>query len=224
MTTDIEPEGPFSKKNRDAFTEPIVTNNPITIQVLGICSSLAITTALKPSLVMAVAVTVVITFSNIIISLLRKHIPHQVRIIVEMTVIATLVILVDEFLRAYAYDVSKQLSVFVGLIITNCIVLGRLEAFALGNRPWPSLLDGLGNGIGYGLVLVIVGIGREITGAGKIAGIKLTEIPLVGREIAKLYDYGYMDNSLMLLAPGAFIILGLLVWLQRSLTGYEEEN
>lgn len=205
----------LSGKNRKALLQPLSENNPITVQVLGICSSLAVTSQLTPSLVMGLAVIVVVVFSNIIISLLRNMIPAKIRIIVEMTVVALMVILVDQVLKAYAYEVSKQLSIFVGLIITNCIVLGRLEAFAMGNRVWPSLLDGLGNGIGYAFVIAVVGFFREILGSGKILGFQV--IP------QSLYNAGYINNGLMVLAPGAFIILGFFIWIQRSLTGYREE-
>ncbi len=202
--------------NKKILLEPIIKNNPITIQVLGICSALAVTSQLKPSIVMGISVTVIIMFSNIIVSMIRKWIPKNIRIIVEMTVIATMVILVDQFLRAFMFDVSKQLSVFVGLIITNCIVLGRLEGFALHNKVMPSLFDGLGNGFGYALILIIIGGMRELFGSGKLLGMQI--IP------QWLYDAGYVDNGLLMLAPGAFFLLGLLVWLQRSITKqYEEE-
>ncbi|MDA3813580.1 MAG: NADH:ubiquinone reductase (Na(+)-transporting) subunit D [Candidatus Cloacimonetes bacterium] len=202
--------------NKKTLFEPIIHNNPVTIQVLGICSALAVTTQLKPSLVMGIAVTVIITMSNLIVSLIRSFIPKKIRIIVEMTIIATMVILVDQILRAYLFDVSKQLSVFVGLIITNCIVLGRLEGFALINKPLPSILDGFGNGIGYSLILVAVGAGREILGAGTLMGYSV--IP------QSLYNAGYENNGLMVLAPGAFILLGLIVWFQRAVTGHYEEE
>jgi len=202
--------------NKKTFFEPIVHNNPVTIQILGICSALAVTTQLKPSLVMGIAVTVIIVISNLIVSLIRSFIPKKIRIIVEMTVIATLVILVDQILRAYMFDVSKQLSVFVGLIITNCIVLGRLEGYALMNKPVPSILDGLGNGIGYSLILVTVGAVREIFGSGTLLGISV--VPQF------LYDAGYVNNGLLVLAPGAFFLLGLIVWLQRYITGHYEEE
>ena len=202
--------------NKKIFLEPILKNNPITMQVLGICSALAVTSQLKPSIVMAISVTVIIAASNIVVSMIRKWIPKNIRIIVEMTVIATMVILVDQFLRAFMFDVSKQLSVFVGLIITNCIVLGRLEGFALHNKVAPSLFDGLGNGIGYGLILVTIGFFRELFGSGKLFGFKV--IP------EWLYEAGYVDNGLLMLAPGAFFLLGLLVWLQRSITKQYEED
>lgn len=205
----------FSPANKKALTDPLIDNNPVTIQVLGICSSLAVTTQLKPSLVMGIAVMAVIAGANVVISLIRHFIPIRVRIIVEMVVVATLVIMVDELLQAYAFEVSKQLSVFVGLIITNCIVMGRLEAFAMGNPPLPSLLDGLGNGIGYAGVLLIVGFFRELLGAGTLFGMRV--IP----EAA--YAHGFVNNGFMLLAPGAFIILGLIVWFQRTVSGYTED-
>ena len=202
--------------NKKTFFEPIVHNNPVTIQILGICSALAVTTQLKPSLVMGIAVTVIIALSNLVVSLIRSFIPKKIRIIVEMTIIATMVILVDLILRAYLFDVSKQLSVFVGLIITNCIVLGRLEGFALTNKPIPSILDGFGNGIGYSLILVAVGATREIFGAGTLLGYSV--IP------QSLYNAGYVNNGLMVLAPGAFFLLGLIVWFQRAVTGHYEEE
>lgn len=205
----------FSAKNRQIFTDPFSDDNPITVQVLGICSALAVTVMLKPSIVMGLAVTVVVAGSNTIVSLIRKWVPMQVRIIVEMVVVATLVIIVDQFLQAYAFDVSKQLSVFVGLIITNCIVLGRLEAFALGNPTWPSILDGLGNGLAYGMIICTVGVFRELLGSGKLLGVQI--IP----EMA--YELGYMNNGLMVLPPGAFVLLGLIIWIQRTATKYEEQ-
>ncbi|MFW5861246.1 MAG: NADH:ubiquinone reductase (Na(+)-transporting) subunit D [Spirochaetota bacterium] len=202
--------------NKKVLTEPISENNPITIQILGICSALAVTSMLKPSIVMGIAVIFVITMANVIVSLIRSFIPGKIRIIVEMTVIASLVIIVDQFLKAYAYEMSKQLSVFVGLIITNCIVLGRLEAHAMSNPVPSSFLDGIGNGIGYAIILLIVGFFRELFGSGTLLGYQV--IPQV------LYDAGYVDNGLMVLAPGAFIILALTIWLQRIYTGYKEEE
>ena len=210
-----EREPLFSPQNRTVLKDPLSENNPITIQVLGICSALAVTTQIKPSLVMGVAVIFVVVSSNLIISLMRRLIPNNVRIIVQMTVVASLVVLVDQVLKAYAYDVSRQLSVFVALIITNCIVMGRLEAFAMNNKPWPSVLDGLGNGIGYALVIVAVGFFRELFGSGKLFGVQV--IPQA------LYNAGYVDNGLMVLAPGAFILMGLLIWAQRRMSGYAEE-
>ena len=210
-----EREPLFSPQNRTVLKDPLSENNPITIQVLGICSALAVTTQIKPSLVMGVAVIFVVVSANLIISLMRRLIPNNVRIIVQMTVVASLVVLVDQVLKAYAYDVSRQLSVFVALIITNCIVMGRLEAFAMNNKPWPSVLDGLGNGIGYALVIVAVGFFRELFGSGKLFGVQV--IPQA------LYNAGYVDNGLMVLAPGAFILMGLLIWAQRRMSGYAEE-
>ena len=200
------------------FSDPLINNNPITKQVLGVCSALAVTVKLEMAIVMALALTFVVTFSNLIVSLLRNHIPSNVRIIVQLMVIATLVILVDQVLQAYMYDVSKQLSVFVGLIITNCIVMGRAEAFAMSNGPKDSALDGLGNGIGYGSILIIVSMIRELLGSGQLYGYQI--IPL-----SMYVNQGgwYMNNGLMLLAPGAFIVLGLLIWAQRAYTGFIEE-
>ena len=200
------------------LTDPLIDDNPITTQVLGICSALAVTVKVEMALVMAVALTVVLTFSNLTISLLRKQIPSNVRIIFQIVVIASLVILVDLFLKAFLYDVSKQLSVFVGLIITNCIVMGRADAFAMSNLPKESILDGIGNGFGYGSILIIVSIFRELLGTGQILGSQIIPLSLY-------YENGgfYMNNGLMLLAPGAFIVLGLLIWAQRTYTGYIEE-
>ena len=211
----IEREPLFSPQNRTVLKDPLSDNNPITIQVLGICSALAVTTQVKPSLVMGIAVIFVLVFSNLIISLMRNLIPNNVRIIVQMTVVASLVVVVDQVLKAYAYDVSRQLSVFVALIITNCIIMGRLEAFAMTNKPWPSVLDALGNGLGYALVILAVGFCRELFGSGKIFGLQV--IPQA------LYNAGYVDNGLMVLAPGAFILMGLLIWAQRRMSGYAEE-
>ena len=194
-------------KNLELLTAPLRKANPVTVLILGICSALAVTAKLKPALVMALSVTVVIALSNLVISLLRKGIPSKIRIIVQLIVIATLVILVDQFLKAFVYDVSKQLSVFVGLIITNCIVMGRLEAFAMGNGPWESLLDGIGNGLGYGIILVIVAFFRELLGSGTLLGFQV--IP------EGLYNFGYMNNGLMILPPMALIIVGIIMWLQK---------
>jgi Na+-transporting NADH:ubiquinone oxidoreductase subunit D len=189
--------------------EPVIGNNPINVQMLGICSALAVTVQLKTAAVMGLALTFVVTFSNLIVSVFRKFVPENIRIIFELCVIASLVILADEFLKAYLFDVSKQLSVFVGLIITNCLVMGRAETFALGSPPGLSLMDGLGNGIGYSLVLIFVAFIRELFGSGSLFGYRI--IPQF------LYDAGYADMGFMLLAPAAFIIIGLLVWLQKSL-------
>lgn len=192
-----------------AFSEPLAKNNPVFIQSLGICSALAVTVQLKTAIVMALAMTSVTALSSLTISAMRNVIPRNVRMIVELSVIASLVILADELLRAYLYDISKQLSVFVGLIITNCIVMGRAETYALGNPPLQSFMDGLGNGAGYGLVLIAVAFIRELLGAGKILGFSV--VPQV------FYDFGYMNMGFMQLAPAAFIIIGLLVWLQKTL-------
>jgi Na+-transporting NADH:ubiquinone oxidoreductase subunit D len=190
--------------------DPFSDNNPITVQVLGICSALAVTVKIDTAIVMTLALTSVVTLSNLVISLLRNVIPSGIRMIVEMAIIASLVIIADQLLKAYMFDISKQLSVFVGLIITNCIVMGRAEAFALQNPPWPSLLDGLGNGIGYGIILIAVATIREFLGFGSLLNFRVL-------------PESYMGNGLALLAPGAFIILGLLIWLQRTINKYVEE-
>lgn len=202
----------FSKKNRKLLTHPLDINNPITVQVLGICSALAVTTQMKPAFIMAVSLTVVTASSNVAISLMRNTIPSRIRIIVQLAIVASWVILVDQVLKAYVYDVSKQLSVFVGLIITNCIVMGRLEAFAMGNKVGPSFMDGLGNGFGYGIILMIVAFFRELLGSGALFGFKIFEA--VGLH--------YKGNGLMLLPAGACIIVGIIIWVQRSLNGYRE--
>ena len=203
-----EKEPLFSKKNRKLLSDPMDDNNPITVQVLGICSALAITVQLKPALVMSVSVMVVMAASNVIISLLRNLIPNRIRIIVQLVVVASMVILVDQVLRAYAYDVSKELSIFIGLIITNCIVMGRLEAFALGHGVWKSFIDGIGNAAGYGFILVIVAFFRELLGSGKLLGFQV--VP------DALYEMGYENNGLMLLSPMALITVGILIWIQRA--------
>ncbi len=203
-----EKESMFSAKNIKLLRDPLNINNPITVQVLGICSALAVTVKMEPSIVMAVSVTIVTGFSNLVISLMRDYIPPRIRIIVQLVVIAMLVIVVDQVLQAYAYDVSKQLSVFVGLIITNCIVMGRLEAFAMANKPWPSFLDGIGNGAGYGAILITVSFLRELFGSGTFFGIKI--IP------QSFYDAGYMNNGLVILPPMALTIVGLIIWVQKS--------
>ena len=195
-------------KNSSVITNPLSKNNPVIIQVLGICSALAVTAKLEPAIVMALSVIVVTAFSNLTISLLRNTIPARVRIIVQLVVVATLVSIVDLVLQAYMYTVSKQLSVFVGLIITNCILMGRLEAFALGNKPLPSFLDGIGNGLGYGIILVIIGAVRELLGSGTLLGFRV--IP----EVA--YEYGYMNNGLMILPPMALIVVACIIWVHRS--------
>ena len=212
-----EKEHFLSKGNRKLLSDPLDDNNPITVQVLGICSALAITVQLEPAIVMAIAVMVVMAFSNMIISMLRNLIPSRIRIIVQLVVVASLVILVSEILKAYAFDVSKQLSVFVGLIITNCIVMGRLEAFALGNGVYKSFLDGVGNAAGYGLILIIVAFFRELLGAGKLFGFEV--LGHKGATVAEstgLYALGYENNGLMLLSPMALIVVGLIIWVQRA--------
>lgn len=207
-------DGMFSKTNIKLLTNPLNSDNPITVQVLGICSALAVTVQTKNAIIMSLSVMAVIAFSNVIISLIRNLIPNSIRIIVQLVVVAFLVILVDQILKAYSYDVSKQLSVFVGLIITNCIVMGRLEAFALGNGPWKSFLDGIGNGLGYGVILVIISVIREILGSGKLMGY---EILGNATEKTGLYAYGYVNNGFMLLAPMALVIVGVIIWVQRSI-------
>jgi Na+-transporting NADH:ubiquinone oxidoreductase subunit D len=204
-----EKEPMFSAKNLKLFADPIGINNPITVQVLGICSALAVTVKLKPAIVMALSVTIVTAVSNVVIAAMRKYIPDRIRIIVQLVVIATMVILVDQFLKAFVFDVSKQLSVFVGLIITNCIIMGRLEAFAMANKPWPSFLDGLGNGAGYGIILVVVAFFREFLGSGTIYGFPVME--KLG-----VYSAGYENNGMVILPPMALIFVGLIIWVQRS--------
>ena len=198
----------FSSKNIKTLSEPIITNNPVTIQVLGICSALAVTVKLEPALVMAISVIAVTGFANLIISLMRNFIPNSIRIIVQLVVIATLVIIVDQILKAYAYEVSKQLSVFVGLIISNCIIMGRLEAFAMANKPLPSFLDGVGSGAGYGLLLVLVAFIRELFGSGTLMDYHV--IPQA------FYNVGYMNNNMMILPPMALIIVGVFIWVQKA--------
>ncbi|MEY4478260.1 MAG: hypothetical protein RL276_565 [Bacteroidota bacterium] len=214
MSTEVKPqekEGLFSKKNRKLLIDPFNESNPITVQVLGICSALAITVKMKPALVMGLSVMVVTAFSNLITSLIRNYIPNRIRIIVQLVVVAALVIIVDQILKAYVYDVSKQLSVFVGLIITNCIIMGRIEAFSLGNPPWKSFLDGIGNGAGYGAILIVVAFFRELLGSGT-----LFDVPIL--EPLGVYELGYKNNGMMLLPPMALIMLALVIWAQRSRT------
>ncbi|MDA9184259.1 NADH:ubiquinone reductase (Na(+)-transporting) subunit D [Flavobacteriaceae bacterium] len=203
-----EKEALFSKKNRALLSDPMDDNNPITVQVLGICSALAITVQLKPAIVMSISVMAVMAASNVIISLLRNLIPNRIRIIVQLVVVAAMVVLVDQILKAFAYDVYKELSIFIGLIITNCIVMGRLEAFALGNGVWKSFLDGIGNAAGYGFILIIVAFFRELLGSGKLLGYQV--IPDAA------YAMGYENNGLMLLSPMALITVGIFIWIQRS--------
>ena len=194
--------------NRDIFFNPFSKDNPVIVQVLGICSCLAVTAKLEPALVMGISVIAVLAFSNVIISLIRNTIPSNIRIIVQLVVVAALVIIVNQLLLAFAYDVSKQLSVFIGLIITNCILMGRLEAFAMGNKPWPSFLDGIGNGIGYTIILVIVGFFRELLGSGTLMGWQV--VP------QSFYDAGYVNNGLMILPPMALIVVACIIWVHRS--------
>ena len=205
----------LDKKSKKAFSDPLMSNNPISLQVLGICSALAVTVKMDTAVVMSLAVIFVLAVSNTVIALLRKMIPGKVRIIVQLSVIASMVVFIDLVLKAYFYDMSKQLSVFVGLIITNCIIMGRAEAFAMQNGPWRSLLDGIGNGIGYGGILIGVAFFRELLGSGTFYGIQV--IP------DSFYASGYENMGLMVLSPGAFIILGLIVWAQRLIGNIEEE-
>ncbi|MCW5923585.1 MAG: NADH:ubiquinone reductase (Na(+)-transporting) subunit D [Saprospiraceae bacterium] len=206
--TEVKREPLFSKKNRKVLRDPLDDNNPITVQVLGICSALAVTVQVKPALIMSLGVIFVCAFSNLIIAVIRDSIPNRVRIIVQLIVVATLVTLVDQVLKAFMFDVSKKLSVFVGLIITNCIIMGRLEAFAMAQRPWPSFLDGIGNGVGYGIILVVVAIFRELLGAGTLMGYKI--VPQWA------YDMGYVNNGLMVLPPAALFVIGIYIWWQRG--------
>ncbi|WP_018108270.1 NADH:ubiquinone reductase (Na(+)-transporting) subunit D [Bacteroides propionicifaciens] len=206
----------FSKKNREIFKAPLGIDNPVTVQVLGICSALAVTSKLEPAIVMGLSVTVIVAFANVIISLIRKTIPNRIRIIVQLVVVAALVTVVSEILKAYAFDVSKQLSVYIGLIITNCILMGRLEAFAMANGPWESFLDGVGNGLSYAKILVIVGFFRELFGAGELLGFKV--IP------ESFYELGYMNNGLMVMPPMALILCACIIWYQRSKHKELQEN
>lgn len=196
------------KSNKSVILNPLSKNNPVVVQILGICSVLAVTAKLEPAIVMGLSVIAVLAFSNVIISLIRNTIPTNIRIIVQLVVVAGLVVIVNQLLQAYAYDVSKQLSVFIGLIITNCILMGRLEAFAMSNRPWPSFLDGIGNGLGYTIILVIVGFFRELLGSGTLLGYQV--VPQY------FYDHGYVNNGLMILPPMALIVVACIIWVQRS--------
>ena len=205
----------FSKENKEVFTNPFNLDNPILVQVLGICSALAVTAQLKPAIVMGLAVTIITAFSNVIISLIRKTIPQRIRIIVQLVVVAALVTIVSQVLKAVAYDVSVELSVYVGLIITNCILMGRLEAFAMMNKPWPSFLDGVANGLGYAMILVIVGALRELLGRGTLLG--FTIIPQCA------YDAGYMNNGMMTMPTMALILVGCVIWVHRAYF-YKEEK
>ncbi len=211
MSTEIKEREPlFSAKNLKLIKNPINFSNPITVQVLGICSALAVTAKLMPAIVLSISVLVVMAVSNVLISLLRNGIPPRIRIIVQLVVIASMVILVDQVLKAFVYDVSKQLSVFVGLIITNCIIMGRLEAFAMSNKPWPAFLDGIGNALGYGIILIIIAFFRELLGSGTILDMQV--IP------EGFYEFGYKNNGLMILPPMALITVGVIIWVQRFYT------
>ena len=205
----------FSKQNKEAFIKPLNGDNPVLVQVLGICSALAVTSQMKPAIVMGLAVTTITAFSNVIISIIRNTIPQRIRIIVQLVVVAALVTIVSQVLKAFAYDVSVQLSVYVGLIITNCILMGRLEAFAMMNKPWPSFLDGVGNGLGYALILVIVGAVRELLGRGSLLGFQL--IP------EGAYDFGYVNNGMMTMPAMALILVGCVIWVHRAYI-YKEEK
>ena len=205
----------FSKQNKEAFSKPLNLDNPILVHVLGICSALAVTSQLKPAIVMGLAVTIITAFSNVIISIIRNTIPQRIRIIVQLVVVAALVTIVSQVLKAFAYDVSVQLSVYVGLIITNCILMGRLEAFAMMNKPWPSFLDGVGNGLGYALILVIVGAVREFLGRGSLLG-----FPIIPEGA---YDFGYVNNGMMTMPAMALILLGCVIWVHRAYI-YKEEK
>ena len=205
----------FSKQNKEAFIKPLNGDNPVLVQVLGICSALAVTSQLKPAIVMGLAVTIITAFSNVIISIIRNTIPQRIRIIVQLVVVAALVTIVSQVLKAFAYDVSVQLSVYVGLIITNCILMGRLEAFAMMNKPWPSFLDGVGNGLGYALILVIVGAVRELLGRGSLLGFQL--IP------EGAYIFGYVNNGMMTMPAMALILVGCVIWVHRAYI-YKEEK
>lgn len=210
MAEEIKMKEPlFSAKNKKLIFNPLSKENPITVQVLGICSALAVTAKLEPAVVMSISVLAVLVFANLIISLLRNTIPPRIRIIVQLVIIASLVILVDQVLKAFAYDVSKQLSVFVGLIITNCIIMGRLEAFAMANKPWPAILDGIGNSLGYAWILIVVAFFRELLGSGT-----LYNYPVM--EWLGVYELGYKNNGLMILSPMALITVGIIIWIQRS--------
>ncbi len=199
----------FSPENKAAFTNPLNLDNPVVVQVLGICSALAVTSQLEPAIVMGLSVTVITAFANVIISLIRKSIPNRIRIIVQLVVVAALVTIVSEVLKAFAYDVSVQLSVYVGLIITNCILMGRLEAFAMQNGPWASFLDGIGNGLGYAIILVIVGFVRELLGSGSLLGVQV--LP------DALYEMGYMNNGMMTMPAMSLIIVGCVIWVHRAI-------
>jgi Na+-transporting NADH:ubiquinone oxidoreductase subunit D len=208
--------GLLTSKNKEILLGPLSKNNPVVVQMLGVCSALAVTSKLEPAIVMGISVTIVVAFANVIISLLRNTIPNRIRIIVQLVVVAALVTVVSEVLKAYAFEVNKQLSVFVGLIITNCILMGRLEAFALANRPWEAFLDGIGNGLGYGIVLALIGFFRELFGSGTLLGFKV--VPQV------FYDWGYVNNGLVILPPMALFIVATIIWVHRSRNKELQEN
>jgi len=203
----------FSKKNKKLITDPLNDNNPVTIQVLGICSALAVTVKMEAAVIMSISVLFVLVLSNITVSFIRNLVPNRIRIIVQLVIVASLVIIVDQLLKAYLYDVSKQLSVFVGLIITNCIIMGRLEAFAMSNKPWAATLDGIGNAIGYGIILVVVAFFKELFGSGSLYGVQLLGVASEG---SGLYSTGYMNNGLMLLPPSSLILVAIYIWVQKS--------
>lgn len=215
QAVEVKPAEPlFSKKNKKLITHPLDLDNPVTVQILGVCSALAVTTQVKPAFVMSLGLTIVTASSNVVISMMRNTIPSRIRIIVQLAIVSLWVILVDQVLKAYVYDVSKQLSVFVGLIITNCIVMGRLEAYAMANKPWPSFLDGIGNGLGYGLVLMTLAFCRELFGAGSLLGFK----------VFAAMGITYQGNGFMLLPAGACILIGIFIWVQRTLNGHRESH
>lgn len=213
LSAPAKSEGLLSRKNRKLLSDPLDGNNPVTVQVLGICSALAVTVQMEPAFFMCLGLTFVTTFSNLFISLLRNTIPSRIRIIVQLAVVSLFVILVDELLKAYAFDVSQKLSVFVGLIITNCIVMGRLEAYAMGNKPWPAFLDGIGNGIGYSAILMTMAFVRELLGSGSIWGYKVMEAASIP----------YIGNGVLMMPAGACLLIGVLIWAQRSRNGYRED-
>ncbi len=198
----------LSSKNFQLLASPLNLQNPVTVQILGICSALAVTVKLKPAIVMGISVIVVTAVSNLVISAMRNYVPPRIRIIVQLVVVATMVILVDQLLRAFVFDVSKQLSVYVGLIITNCIIMGRLEAYAMANKPWPSFLDGIGNGMGYAMILIVIGFIREVFGSGTVLGYKV--VPQA------FYDAGYINNGMMIMPTMALVLVGVIIWIQRS--------
>lgn len=215
----VEKQPLFGKVEKRAVLDPLIDDNPIALQALGVCSALAVTLKVSPTLIMCAAVIFVLAASNTIISMLRNYIPHKIRIIVMLTVISSLVTLVDIFLKAFAYDLSKSLSVFIALIVTNCIVMGRAEAYAMANPPWRSFLDGLGNALGYSWILIVVGVARELFGAGQLMGAQI-----IPESWYAVNGGWFVNNGLMVLAPGAFIMIGLVIWIQRGITGFSEKH